>query len=130
MFLADTSVWVDYFRGVDSPHARRLDGALSGREGLCVCGLVVTEILQGIADDAAHARVKRLLRFLPYLPMKRRTYVRAAQMYRALRRRGLRIRNTLDCLIGACAVEHRVAVLTRDRDFRAIAKVSRLRLLP
>lgn len=129
MFLADTSVWVDHFRGADSAEARRLDAAFSGAEGICVCGLIVTEILQGVADDASYRRIKRLLDELVYLPMTRDTYIRAADIYRAVRRRGLSIRNTIDCLIAACAVQHNVPLLTKDKDFQTIARTAKLELL-
>jgi predicted nucleic acid-binding protein len=42
-------------------------------------------------------------------------------MYRSGRRRGLTIRSSADCLIAAIAIENRVPVWHKDRDFAAIA---------
>ena len=47
-------------------------------------------------------------------------YVRAADLYRALRRRGKTIRSTIDCVIAVLAEEHGCAVLARDRDMEMI----------
>lgn len=44
MILVDSSVWIDYFRGLASPPASRLD-ALLGREELVTGDLIVAEVL-------------------------------------------------------------------------------------
>ena len=129
MFLADTSVWIDYFRGVASSEARRLDEAIAAGEEICVCGVIVAEILQGIRGERHYRKVESLLDDLTCLAMSRRAYVRAAEIYRADRRKGKVIRNTVDCLIAACAIDHGLALLTKDKDFQTIARVSGLKLL-
>jgi len=128
MFLADTSVWVDYFRGANSPEAGRLDAAFSGAEDVCLCGLVLTEILQGITEEARYRRVRQLLANLTYLAMSRETYLRAAEIFRAARKAGRPLRNSIGCLIAACAVAHGVPVLTKDKDFQTIANLTELEL--
>ena len=128
MFLADTSVWVDYFHGVESALTDRLDRALAGDEAVCICGLIMTEILQGIRGDGQFRRLRRLLQELLYLPMSVEAYVLAAEICRAARQRGRTIRKTVDCLIAACAIRNRVPLLTPDKDFGIIAEVSRLRI--
>ena len=128
MILVDTSVWIDHFRGVDSPEARRLSAGILASEDICICGIILTEILQGVKATSQYRNVKRRLRPLIYLPAFRSTYVRAADIYRAARRRGKAVRSTIDCLIAACAIQHDVPLLTGDRDFDAIAEVVRLRL--
>ena len=49
MILVDTSVWIDFFRGVDSWETVRLAGALEANEDVAICGPVLMEIRQGIA---------------------------------------------------------------------------------
>ncbi len=51
----------------------------------------------------------------------------AAEIFFDSRRRGLTIRNSIDCLIAQIAIEHGVPLLQNDRDFAAIARVRRLR---
>ena len=46
MILVDSSVWIDYFRGVSSPQTDRLD-ALLGREPVAIGDLMLAEVLQG-----------------------------------------------------------------------------------
>jgi len=83
---------------------------------------VLTEILQGIADDTAHRRVRRYLRPLLMLPMSETVFVRAAAIYRRLRKKGITIRKTNDCIIAATALEHHCQLLHNDKDFIPIEK--------
>ena len=52
----------------------------------------------------------------------------AADLFRRARRVGLTVRSSLDCLIAACAIRHDLAVLHRNRDLAALARVSSLRV--
>jgi predicted nucleic acid-binding protein len=129
MVLVDTSVWIDFFRGVNSPEAGRLTAAIMAETDLCICGLVQTEILQGIKSDAQYKQVKMFLRDLVYLPTPKSGYLLAADIYRAARKKGKTIRNSIDCLIAACAIINKVPLLQKDRDYLTIAAVSDLKLL-
>ena len=51
-------------------------------------------------------------------------YLEAAELFRVARRGGFTVRSSVDCLIAACAARHSIAVLHRDRDFDALAKVA------
>jgi len=54
------------------------------------------------------------------LPMTRQAFLRAAELYRSLRRRGVTIRKPVDCMIASVAIEHDIALLHNDRDFDPI----------
>lgn len=129
MILVDTSVWIDHFHGAGSPEARRLALAIAENEDLCLCGLILTEVLQGIRSDRQNREVRRLFSHLIYLPMDRPVYEAAAGIYREARSRGRTLRNAVDCIIAACAIAHDVPLLHRDRDFNSIAGVSDLKVL-
>ncbi|MCU0722166.1 MAG: PIN domain nuclease [Planctomycetes bacterium] len=129
MILVDTSVWIDFFRGTDSPEADLLARAIAGDEDLAICGLILMEILQGIGDGDQARRTRNALAPLLFLPLPHRAWVLAADLYRAARAGGKTVRNSVDCLVAACAILHGAALLQKDRDFRAIASVSNLRLL-
>jgi hypothetical protein len=116
MILVDSSVWIDLFRS--RPQL--------GEEDLfhfAVCGPIVQEVLQGLKPGAASDAFRACFLALPVLsdPIPLELYVAAADMYRSGRRRGLTIRSSVDCLIAAIAIENRVPVWHKDRDFAAIA---------
>lgn len=129
MILVDMSVWIDFFRGVESREAARLANALEANEDIAICGPVLMEIRQGIASDKGVKDIERRLSPLIYLATVRKTYCHAADIYRAARAKGKTIRKPIDCLIAACAIEHRARLLQRDRDFATIAGISNLELV-
>ena len=53
--------------------------------------------------------------------------MRAAEIYRSLRKKGLTIRKPVDCMIASVAVEHDLLLLHNDRDFDQIVKRSALK---
>ena len=129
MILVDTSVWIDFFAGRDLPHVAKLEQAILDSEDLALSGIILTEILQGIPDDATYRRVRRYLSALIMLPMPESVFVRAAELYRKLRKQGITIRKTNDCIIAATALEHQCQPLHNDKDFVPIAKHSSLKII-
>ena len=129
MIIVDTSVWIDFFYGKDSPEVHALERVLAAEEDICVCGVILTEILQGIREDRdCRETLSRFESFI-FLPMSQRTFVKAAELYRTLRHKGITIRNAVDCLIAAVAIEHDIPLLHKDRDFNAIAKHCGLKIV-
>ena len=122
MILVDTSVWVDFFAGRDLPHVAKLEQFILDNEDLALCGIILTEILQGISDDTTYRRVRRDLTPLIMLPMLPAVFVSAADIYRKLRKQGINIRKTNDCIIAATALEHHCQLLHNDKDFSPVAK--------
>lgn len=121
MVLVDTSVWIDFFAGKDLPHVNRLVDLIDRGEDLCVCGVILAEVLQGIREDREYRKTQSYLADLIYLDLPRKVYTGAADIYRSLRAEGMTIRNTVDCLIAAACIEHDAILLHNDRDFDAIA---------
>lgn len=128
VILVDTSVWVDYFRKGDSPEASMLARALEDEEDIAILPIILTEVLQGFVRDEDFQRARDLLTRLPSVPVRRESYVQAAQLYRALRRKGVTVRGAVDCVIAQAAIESGAELLTLDRDFSAIARHSSLAL--
>ena len=129
MVLVDTTVWIDFFAGRDTDQVAALGRRLDGREDICVCGVVLTEVLQGIREDRDYRRTKESFANLLFLPMGRESFVNAAELYRSLRKQGVTIRKPVDCMIAAVAIEHTVPLLHNDRDFEAIAAYSELKVI-
>ena len=63
---------------------------------------------------------KRHFENLIYLEADRSTFELGATIYRELRRAGLTIRNSIDCLIAATVIQHGVNFLEHDRDYKFI----------
>jgi predicted nucleic acid-binding protein len=122
MVLVDTTVWIDLFSGLATPQITALESLIVQTEDICLCGVILTEVLQGIRDDEQHAQTQAILSDLLYLSMTRETFLLAAHIYRSLRARGITIRNPIDCMIAAVCIENNVALLHNDRDFDHISK--------
>jgi predicted nucleic acid-binding protein len=126
--LVDTSVWVDYFNGVETPQADQLDRLLGS--GLILIGdLILAELLQGFATDKDFRRARRLLADLPYVDLVGKDIaLAAAENYRALRTRGFTVRKTIDVLIGTFCIVHGHELLHSDRDFDPMERSLGLRV--
>lgn len=118
MILVDSSVWIDYFRGVPSPEADRLDSLL-GRELLVTGDLIVAEVLQGFQSELEFNKAKRLMtgNFTVVSLVGPENAVQAARNYRILRANGVTVRKTIDTLIATYCIENNYALLFSDRDF-------------
>lgn len=117
MILVDSSVWIDYFRGVATPQSDRLDGLL-GREPLATGDIVLTEVLQGFTSDRDFNQALRLLSSLTLVQIGGEdVVVQAARNFRALRALGVTVRKTIDTLIATRCLQDGHALLYSDRDF-------------
>lgn len=129
MIVVDTSAWGAFFNGAPSPIADRLASAFETGEPIAVVPVIVAETLQGFRTEAGFRSALALLTRLPLLEPSLDTHVRAARLYRSLRRRGVTIRGTIDCIIAETCIETHAALLTLDRDFERIAAHSALELV-
>lgn len=121
MILVDSSVWIDYFNGSITPQTEALDELL-GSEDLAIGDLMLTEVLQGFADERAFSQAKRLLLSLRLVDIGGRDIaVQAARNFRALRKRGVTVRKTIDSLIATRCIESGYVLLHADRDFDPFA---------
>lgn len=117
MILVDSSVWIDYFRGVDTAETDKLDGLL-GAQPLAIGDLMLTEVLQGFTSDRDFRQASGLLATLTQIDIAGRDIaLKAAQNYRTLRAKGVTIRKTIDTLIATRCIEDGLSLLYSDRDF-------------
>jgi predicted nucleic acid-binding protein len=117
VILVDSSVWIDYFRGVDAPHAARLD-ALLGVEPVAVGDLILAEVLQGFTSDRDFNRARIMLTSLVVVDLAgQRIAIKAAENFRKLRSLGVSVRKTIDTVIATYCIENRLPLLYGDRDF-------------
>ncbi|MGH7023248.1 MAG: type II toxin-antitoxin system VapC family toxin [Caulobacteraceae bacterium] len=128
MILVDSSVWIDYFRGVVKPQSDRLDNLL-GAEPIAIGDLMFAEVLRGFISDRAFERALQLLRTLTVVDIGgEEVAIQAARNYRALGALGVTVRKTIDTLIATRCIVDGHALLYSDRDFDPF--VRHLRLVP
>ncbi len=117
MILVDSSVWIDYFRGVATPQSDRLDQLL-GRDLLATGDVVLTEVVQGFSSGRDFNQALGLLTSLTVVPIGGQDIaVRAARNFRTLRAQGVTVRKTIDTLIATRCIQDGYALLYSDRDF-------------
>ena len=117
MIVVDSSVWVDYFNGVDTSQTATLD-ALLGVAPVAIGDVILTEVLQGFRQDADYRTAKRLLTSLiVYDMLGTHQAVKSAENFRALRKLGITTRKTIDVIIATFCIERRHMLLFSDRDF-------------
>ena len=128
MILVDSSVWIDYFNGAITPQTERLDDLL-GHEPLAIGDLIVVEVLQGFDDDREFAQAQKFLAPLTLVEIGGIDIAIAAALnFRALRKRGITIRKTIDTVIATRCIESGYELLHSDRDFEPFAKYLGLRV--
>ncbi|WP_425995691.1 type II toxin-antitoxin system VapC family toxin [Caulobacter sp. DWR1-3-2b1] len=117
MILVDSSVWIDYFRGVSTPQSDRLDQLL-GVEPLAIGDLILTEVLQGFTRQRDFDQALELLGGLTLVEIGGQDIaIQAARNFRALRALGVTARKTIDTLIATRCIESGYPLLSSDRDF-------------
>lgn len=128
MIVVDTSVWVDFFlkrATVQTQWIRQ-----HADNPLAVTDLITAEILQGIRTDADHARTAALLSGLQSLGgVSREIAIASAEHYRWLRRHGITIRSTIDCLTATFCIREGHSLLHNDRDFHPFETYFDLRVV-
>lgn len=117
MILADSSVWIDHFRGIPTPQTDYLDGVL-GVEAVCIGDPILTEVLQGFVQGRDFDRAKAMLGTLDVVELgERDVAVQAATYFRRLRRLGVTARKTIDTVIATRCIRDGLTLLYSDPDF-------------
>ncbi len=129
LILVDSSVWIDYLRGAITPQTDILDKLL-GAELLAVGDLILTEVLQGLERERDFQRVRSMLLSLTVVELGgAEIAIQAARNFRALRRRGMTVRKTIDTIIATRCIESGYELLHDDRDFDAFGRHLGLRVV-
>ena len=127
MILVDSSVWIDYFNGRNTPQTRKLDGLLAS-EPLAIGDLNLVEVLQGFADEREFNQARTLLASLTIVDLcGPEIAIQAAKNFRTLRASGVTVRKTIDTVIATRCIESGYDLLHNDRDFDPFVKFLGLR---
>jgi predicted nucleic acid-binding protein len=116
--IVDTSVWIDFFRGVESEQVLIFSEYLANDYPLFICPVIIQEVLQGIKSDREYKQVKDYLFALTVLNDDALdAALGAIKIYRKLRKKSITIRKSNDCLIAHYAIKYSLKILHRDQDF-------------
>ena len=127
MIVVDTTIWIDFLNGRDESHVDHLAAMIDADAGIALTDVTLTEVLQGIRDEAQVRIVDERLCAFDVLRLESLDdFRRAAELYRAARRQGVTIRRTIDCLIASVCIREQVPIMHNDVDFDRLAEHSEL----
>jgi predicted nucleic acid-binding protein len=125
MILVDTSVLIDFFKGVRNTGSRKFTDILQKDIPFGISSVIFLEVLQGAGSDDEYHLIKTHLEtqrfYHPKDPIG--SFARAARIYMECRQRGITVRSTIDCLIVQTVLEHNLFLLHNDSDFNKIARL-------
>ena len=130
--VVDSSLWVDFFIKKTSPQIEHLKNLLIERSTtspVIILPVIMQEVLQGIKEDQLFYTVKENFEGLDFLYYETYEFaIKAAQLYRLLRHKGITINKINDCLIAALCINFDIPLFHNDKDFDNIAKHTSLKI--
>jgi predicted nucleic acid-binding protein len=124
MITADSSVWIDYFAGRNTPASNELDAVLDdSSHDLVLLDVVMMEVLRGFRFDREWRVAKDAFSALPVQTAGgEKLAVKAAGLYRQLRSEGVTVRSSIDLMVGSWCIENDCTLIHGDRDFVPMAE--------
>ena len=120
--MVDSSVWIDYFNGRDTPETTKLDSLL-GIKPIAIGDIILIEVLQGFRNDEDYNTATGLLTSLTVFELLgEKMALKSADNYRLLRKQGITIRKTADVIIASFCIENNLPLLFSDKDFIPFVK--------
>lgn len=116
--LADTSVWVRFFRFAESREAVHLDGLLQAR-AVRSCAPVRVEVVSGARTERERMQLRELFSAISCLDLPGDLWERVEEARFTLARKGIQA-SLIDLMIASVADQHEVALWTLDEDFSSI----------
>lgn len=129
MITADSSIWIDYFRGAATAQTEALDTVLNdSAQELVLLDVVLMEVLRGFRFPHELRLAKQALSALPVVTAGGETVaLLAADIYRALRQKGRTVRSPIDLLVGAWCIHNDCDLVQNDRDYDGMVAFMGLR---
>jgi predicted nucleic acid-binding protein len=130
VLVVDSSVWIDFFNGIDRPSVGHLRQLLDhGEVRIVVPDLVLFEVLRGFRHERDLRQARQLMMTLDVESTGGSGLaLAAAAHYRALRAQGTTVSSAIDVLLAAWCIEQDYALLHRDQDFDAFEAARGLRV--
>ncbi len=122
MLVVDSTVWIDYFNGIENPQTDFLNRVVD-KVPVLVGDLILAEVLQGFRHETGFESARRSLGKFTQIQMASPTLaIQSARNDRALRQKGVTVRKTIDSLIATCCIENDHELLHNDSDFDGYEK--------
>lgn len=128
--IFDTSVWIDFLNKKSTPETLLLEQYILADDEVLLVPTILQEILQGIREDSTYSHIKGILHSFRFLELPAyEVAVGGADLYWLLRKQGITIRKSNDCIIAYYAMKFSVSIVHIDRDFDQISKLSGLKVV-
>jgi predicted nucleic acid-binding protein len=129
--IFDTSVWINFSRNIINEETKLLEDYLKNYTfNLYLTPTIIQEFLMGLKTENEFNFYKLHFSSLELLsPNWTEISISAAKLFFDLKKKGVTIRKSNDCLIAAVAIKHNVLLVHNDSDFELIAQGSELRTL-
>jgi predicted nucleic acid-binding protein len=130
MILVDTSVLIDYLKDVDNKSTENFKEILNKGLPFGINSYIYQELLQGCKTDNDYRLLKKYLDGQKFYDFKggRESYAKAARIYMKLRKKGITIKSTIDCLIAQMSMENDLYLLHNDADFTRMTEVISIKI--
>ena len=130
MILVDTSVLIEYFRGGNIPAVQQFSHVLDQDIPFGITPWIYCEVLQGCRSDKDFQVLKAYLETQVFYDVKDvlESYAQTAVMFRRLRRKGITVSSSIDCLVARIAIENDLFLLHNDPDYDRIAGLFPLKI--
>ncbi len=125
--IIDTSAWIDYFQKTNSELSNQMDNLLS-QANIYAPKIIIAELIQGAHSEKEVALIKEFLEAFRIIGEKEDTWFKAGSLSYTLKKKGKTV-NLTDCYISIIAKEQNCAILTLDKHFKEIEKVSGIKLI-
>ena len=125
MILVDTSVLIDYLKGLNNKGTQALDYIIETGIPYGINDYIYQELLQGSRTHEEFLKLQEYLETIPfyYLHCGKESFEKAALLNITCRKAGITIRSTIDVLIAQTAMENNLYLLQNDKDFQNISKI-------
>ena len=125
--LIDTSVWIAYFKGVDSHLVKKVDDILT-YSTVSVPKVVIAELIQGARTEREISIIEEFVNAFNLIDQEDDTWVKAGRLSFSMKRKGVSV-HLVDCYIAVTAFENKCRIFTLDRHFQDIKRFITLELM-
>ena len=125
MILVDTSVLINFFKGIENEKVNKLTEIINNGIPFGITKHIYMELIQGSLNMKEFNQLKDYLGSQRFYDLKNgiKSYEKAALIYFKCRRKGITIRSSIDLIIIQTAIENKLFLLHDDRDFSQIARI-------
>jgi predicted nucleic acid-binding protein len=121
VILVDSSAWIDFLAARETAWTRAISTAVTRLDTIVTGDLILAEVLQGMRHDRDVVAARKVFARFPTVDLCGPAIAeKAAANYRALRKRGITIRGTIDVVIATWCIENGAAIIHNDRDMAAM----------